>query len=157
MHPDFQQLMDHATRLTQSGDLTAATAAIQAALRGVSPASATASTATAWQDDPNVIDVEARVVPDREGEGGTTRVDTDERSESAPASSDTSEKFIEGSFRNAAGRRDYKLYIPPNAGNTPLPLVIMLHGCTQNADDFAAGTDMNSAARERGFYVLYPD
>ena len=32
----------------------------------------------------------------------------------------------------------------------------MLHGCTQNPDDFAAGTGMNALAREQGFCVLYP-
>jgi poly(hydroxyalkanoate) depolymerase family esterase len=32
----------------------------------------------------------------------------------------------------------------------------MLHGCTQDPDDFAAGTGMNALAREQGFYVLYP-
>ena len=37
-----------------------------------------------------------------------------------------------------------------------MPLVVMLHGCTQNPDDFAAGTCMNEAALKRGFYVLYP-
>ncbi len=37
-----------------------------------------------------------------------------------------------------------------------MPLVVMLHGCTQDPDDFAAGTGMNEAARERGFMVLYP-
>ena len=33
----------------------------------------------------------------------------------------------------------------------------MLHGCTQNPDDFAAGTDMNARAGEQGFFVLYPE
>lgn len=157
MHPDFQQFMNHATRLTQAGDLTAATAAIQAALRGVSPVSANESTTSAWQDDPNVIDVEARVIPDR--------TDLDQPINENPEAPETSarentvphERFIDGTFRNAAGQRNFKLYVPPNAGMAPLPLIVMLHGCTQNADDFAAGTDMNSAAREHGFYVLYPD
>ena len=32
----------------------------------------------------------------------------------------------------------------------------MLHGCTQDPDDFAAGTRMNTLAQEQGFFVLYP-
>ena len=58
--------------------------------------------------------------------------------------------------RNAASRRDYKLFVPPQAGERALPLVVMLHGCTQNPDDFAAGTAMNEAALAQGFFVLYP-
>jgi poly(hydroxyalkanoate) depolymerase family esterase len=56
-----------------------------------------------------------------------------------------------------AAQRDHKLYVPPNAGARPLPLLVMLHGCTQNADDFAAGTAMNELARAHGVYVLYPE
>src|SRR5690606_30207552 len=156
MHPDFQQLMSHATQLTQSGDLTAATAAIQAALRGVSPAST--PTPHNWRDDANVIDVEVRVVPDTGETSRATNSDTDEVAEAETTVDDpiSGDAFITRSFRNSAGRRNYKLYVPPNPGNTPMPLVVMLHGCTQDADDFAAGTAMNQAAREQGFYVLYP-
>ena len=45
--------------------------------------------------------------------------------------------FVAGSSGSGTARRDYKLYIPPGAGQSRLPLVVMLHGCTQNPDDFA--------------------
>jgi poly(hydroxyalkanoate) depolymerase family esterase len=53
--------------------------------------------------------------------------------------------------------RRYKLYVPPDAAGRALPLVVMLHGCKQDADDFAAGTGMNDRARAQGFFVLYPE
>jgi poly(hydroxyalkanoate) depolymerase family esterase len=52
--------------------------------------------------------------------------------------------------------RDYKLYVPPQAGQRPLPLLVKLHGCTQDPDDFATGTRMNELARRQGCFVLYP-
>jgi poly(hydroxyalkanoate) depolymerase family esterase len=65
-------------------------------------------------------------------------------------------RFIEGSFANAAGSRSYKLFIPSAYAGQPLPLVVMLHGCKQSPDDFANGTQMNSAAERRNCFVLYP-
>ena len=66
-------------------------------------------------------------------------------------------RFIDGSFACSAGQRRYKLYIPAKAASGPRPLVVMLHGCTQNAADFAAGTAMNMVAEEQGCLVLYPE
>ncbi len=57
-------------------------------------------------------------------------------------------KFIEATYSNPAGSRTYKLYIPSRYHGQPLPLVVMLHGCTQSPDDFAAGTRMNLVAEE---------
>src|SRR6185369_597108 len=65
-------------------------------------------------------------------------------------------EFIAGHFAGGAGARDYKLFLPPAAGTRPLPLVVMLHGCTQDPDDFAAGTGMNELALSHGLFVLYP-
>jgi poly(hydroxyalkanoate) depolymerase family esterase len=137
MNPDFQRLMHDATRLTRAGDLQGATAAIQAALRGTSAEAAKSPELPLLPGD-IVVDVEAREVrddpPARNGDG----------------------EFIAGRWGSGTQLREYKLYVPPQAGEGRLPLVVMLHGCTQNPDDFAAGTRMNEAARAQGCYVLYP-
>lgn len=59
-------------------------------------------------------------------------------------------------FENAAGSRSYSLYLPPNRSTRGMPLVVMLHGCKQDPEDFAAGTRMNRLADELGFVVVYP-
>ncbi|CAN7654732.1 extracellular catalytic domain type 1 short-chain-length polyhydroxyalkanoate depolymerase [Massilia sp. LjRoot122] len=64
--------------------------------------------------------------------------------------------FSSGSFGNEAGTRDYKLYVPSTLTEAPAALVVMLHGCTQNPDDFAHGTQMNALAEELGCLVVYP-
>jgi poly(hydroxyalkanoate) depolymerase family esterase len=64
--------------------------------------------------------------------------------------------FTSGSYTNESGTRDYKLYVPSTLGSEPAALVVMLHGCTQNPDDFAHGTQMNALAEELGCLVVYP-
>ena len=64
-------------------------------------------------------------------------------------------KFIDGTYSNAAGNRSYKLFVPSGyRQGQPLPLVVMLHGCTQSPDDFAAGTRMNFIADEHTCFVV---
>lgn len=162
----FKKFLKEATRLTQTGHLQDATRAIQQALGRMAPAAASARTATpAPQATPWTID------------GCVTEVDTEAKHASSPfhrsvaepvqplhrpeqpASNDGLGEFKGAQFSHAGITRSYKLYTPPQAHQQParpLPLVLMLHGCTQDPDDFAAGTGMNRLAHEHGFLVLYP-
>ena len=68
-------------------------------------------------------------------------------------------EFLNCSFTHSTGTHAYKVYVPAShsaASSAPMPLLVMLHGCTQSPDDFAAGTRMNALADEHGFVVVYP-
>lgn len=65
--------------------------------------------------------------------------------------------FLSGTCTNAAGSRHYKLFVPASYSGQRVPLVVMLHGCTQSPDDFAAGTEMNQYAEQSPCLVLYPE
>ena len=149
MNPTFKSYMLDATRLVQSGNLQEATAAIQTALG--------TNTKPTRFDDRDIIDVEAHEV----SENATAPQRPFQKTTQSKQATQTvrpglSGKFIGGSHTEGAVTREFKLYIPPVTFEESLPLVVMLHGCTQNPDDFAAGTCMNDAALKQGFYVLYP-
>lgn len=67
------------------------------------------------------------------------------------------DSFERHEFHSPAGARAYKLFVPAHRPPAPCPLIVMLHGCTQSADDFAAGTRMNRLAQAHGFLVVYPE
>lgn len=63
-------------------------------------------------------------------------------------------------FAHPAGNRNYTLYVPPgldDSNGDGVPLMVMLHGCTQSSDDFATGTRMNALADSHGVLVAYPE
>jgi poly(hydroxyalkanoate) depolymerase family esterase len=61
-------------------------------------------------------------------------------------------------YQGAAGSRRYRLYFPAGYdAHSPAPLVLMLHGCTQDPDDFARGTRMDAVADENGMVLAYPE
>jgi poly(hydroxyalkanoate) depolymerase family esterase len=162
---DFARRMAQATQLTRTGRLSEAVAAIQAALGRPAttpePEGLSLGVIAHIDDLDNVVDIEAREV------AGETRV-AEPFAADAPAATSTAgphpsapkptvgDHFVSDHHRNTAGGRDFKLYIPPARHGAGRPLVVMLHGCTQHPDDFAAGTRMNTIAADRGFYVLYP-
>ncbi|MBA3593969.1 MAG: PHB depolymerase family esterase [Polaromonas sp.] len=160
MNTTLNDLMREATRLTQSGRLTEATAAIQQALRGGSHAS-TAPTAGVRPEvsglvlDGCVFEVDERRAAPAAFAGRPA--DVPARDETAARGPGDQGSFISGSHTQSARTLRYKLFVPPCQAGKPLPLVVMLHGCTQNPDDFAVGTGMNALAHEQGFYVLYPE
>jgi poly(hydroxyalkanoate) depolymerase family esterase len=141
MITNFERMMTEAARLMGSGNLMEATAAIQQALGAAAPA-APAGVPGGWKSADDVIDVEARVIAEPGAASGS-------------AARTRAEAFTGGHFKNDCGARDYKLFEPARDGRA-LPLVVMLHGCTQDPDDFARGTRMNALARAQGVVVLYP-
>lgn len=67
-------------------------------------------------------------------------------------------RVVEGRYAGPEGTRAWRLYVPPtHAPGRALPLLVLLHGCTQDAADIARGTRMDEAAQAGGFLVLYPE
>ncbi|HKH11312.1 MAG TPA: PHB depolymerase family esterase [Rubrobacter sp.] len=178
MSENMQARMAEATRLTQEGRLNEATAMIQSALGNNAPPAGSNTGADGF-DFP--IDVTSRLVGGtQQGPAAPWRgagLGPDLFAQTAPnlrtrgvqhppgspfaktagaADVGDDERFFARSYSGAAGARSYKLYVPEGYAGEAVPLVVMLHGCTQDPDDFAAGTRMNALAEEHTFLVAYP-
>jgi poly(hydroxyalkanoate) depolymerase family esterase len=177
-----QDTIREATRLTHAGQLAEATTLLQRMFRGERAPDATSRTAAHVSlpgREPPTIDAKANHVEetdsadmkrapsaprrgrqplfDRAKDGSWLGMRGVKRT--PPSTTDIvpdGAKFIEGSYGNQAGSRSYKLFVPSGYQGQPLPLVVMLHGCTQSPDDFAAGTRMNFIAEEQTCLVVYP-
>jgi poly(3-hydroxybutyrate) depolymerase len=128
--------MAEALRLTRSGDLLGATRLMRGAMAGTAaPAASPAA---------RVIDVTP----------GRTAPKADPAAKRARAPGVVG-NFEARTHRGPAGTIEYMLYRPVGA-RSDMPLVVMLHGCTQSPEDFARGTRMNQLADEYGCLVAYP-
>jgi poly(hydroxyalkanoate) depolymerase family esterase len=177
-----QDIIREATRLTRAGRLVEATALLQHMLRGETAPDATSGTAGRIPLNgrgPPIIDAKANTIAetDRPYSRATSTqphmlrallVPIKGRSalglrgvikRPPPSTADIvpeGARFIDATYSNPAGSRAYRLFIPSHYHGQPLPLVVMLHGCTQSPDDFAAGTRMNFIAEEQTCFVVYP-
>lgn len=130
-----------ATNLTRAGNIKEATNLLQAALSGaIAPVDSRLS-ATALSDSPI--------------SSATTPVDNGVSGAFPPGQ--RARGFSDQVYRSGAGARAYKLFVPTAYKGQACPLIVMMHGCTQSADDFALGTRMNELAEEATFLVAYPE
>jgi poly(hydroxyalkanoate) depolymerase family esterase len=180
-----QDIVREATRLTRAGRLVEATTLLQRMLRGETAPGMTfgaAGDSALTRREPPVIDAKANIIEEidrpyfpatstkpnmlrdellhRSRSKGPSALRLRTKIKRAPPSTPDivpeGAKFIEGAYSNPEGGRGYRLFIPSGYQGQPLPLVVMLHGCTQSPDDFAAGTRMNFIAEERTCFVVYP-
>jgi poly(hydroxyalkanoate) depolymerase family esterase len=152
-----------ATRLTRAGRLMEATAAIQ---RLLSPAGPQTPADSAFTIDGTAEEIAERsssaeaaptLLGRVRGLFGKRPAEHVQEPMARPDVAVAVPQYLSREFRNTAGSRPYKLYIPGGYRGQPVPLIVMLHGCTQSADDFAAGTRMNEAGEENTCIIAYPE
>ena len=154
MNGNMNQTMHDAMRLMQTGDLQAATQAIQRGLAASAdggPQPAPGPTATPVTTD--WLEGVFTVVPPSGTPEPAPLASSGEPTRSDPLQHGT---FREHRFAGDAGTLAYKLFVPAGRDIAGLPLIVMLHGCTQSPDDFARGTRMNALSQQHGYVVAYP-
>lgn len=135
--------MAEALRLTRSGNLAEATALLRAALSGGAPDPAATAPTRAKEVIAGLLPEPASARPRDAGD------------RERPARADEKGIFDERTYRGGEGGMSYLLY-RPSQFRPRMPLIVLLHGCTQSPEDFARGTGMNRLADELGFMVAYP-
>ncbi len=145
LHPTMRDAM----QLMRDGNLQGATAAIQRGLAGMAKDDVREHVRAADVDQRVVIDGECIDVSGSDTAADSHQVPT-------PADQGDSPTLHKGVFTCAAGTREYLAYAPTVPSAEPAPLLLMLHGCTQSAADFARGTRMHLHAAQDGYVVVYP-
>jgi poly(hydroxyalkanoate) depolymerase family esterase len=133
--------MSEALRLTRAGRVTEATGLLQRGLASTGSVAPDGSTAA------QPLGSLGRLRPPVSTGRGTP----------ASAAGAARGEFRQAGHTESAGTRSYYLYTPTTTASRPVPLVVMLHGGTQDGPDFAAGTRMNELAEQHGFLVAYPE
>jgi poly(hydroxyalkanoate) depolymerase family esterase len=146
---------------TRTGSSKAVVDTIRHALEAAHITQQPSADAAPRADVGEVVDIDARVVPDvaREDARPTEPATAPTHAEAPttrPSRAPARGQFLSHRHTSAAGSRAYKVYVPASARTEPMPLLVMLHGCQQNPDDFATGTRANEWAEALGWLVAYP-
>ncbi|MFO1141941.1 MAG: PHB depolymerase family esterase [Amaricoccus sp.] len=172
MNIDFAQAMSRATASVRAQDLASATEIIRAALAGqdlaepAAPPSARGFRIRADVEDAEPAEARGGRRPLREvvdllrsGRQALDGIDLHLPGVRRPPVPPLPEgaSFAWRSHPTRAGARRYRLFVPSCATAELQGLVVMLHGCKQDPDDFAAGTGMNALAEEHRLLVAYPE
>lgn len=158
MNDDFMATMRQTLDAVRAGRPAHATRLIQRALSGKADAAAPQPVQTpdrpagaAVRRSRPLSQVIADLVARRQGQAANLR-----RPAPTPDLPEGS-VFEQRRHEGPHGARDYRLFRPSGRNGPVRGVVMMLHGCTQTPDDFAAGTGMNHHAEENGLIVIYPE
>ena len=148
MKDSFATAMGRALDLTRAGAPMEAMRLIQQALGRSLPESAATPPATPPKRRPPLSTVVDAVASARKG-----RARAPAKAPAIPEGASYEARVHACAF----GERGYRLFHPSPRGAAPAGLLLMLHGCTQDADDFALGTQMNRVAEANNLVVIYAD